>query len=118
MGWFTMNGYFWTVKIVSPDSPMLVDRTGSLTLATTDPSTRTVYLSSSLQGDILRRVFTHELGHCAMFSFDLLRDIHRMVHPEYWLEAEEWVCNFIADYGPLIFSCLDAIDGNSLRLVA
>lgn len=53
-----------------------------------------------------------------MFSFDLLRDIHRMVHPEYWLEAEEWVCNFIADYGLLIFSCLDAIDGNSLRLVA
>ena len=27
-----------------------------------------------------------------------------MVHPRYWLEAEEWVCNFIADYGMKIFS--------------
>lgn len=26
-----------------------------------------------------------------------------MVRPEYWIEAEEWVCNFIADYGMRIF---------------
>lgn len=110
MNWFTMNGYFWRVYFVPPNSPMLVDRTGSLTLATTDPSSRTVYLSDELSGDMLRRVFIHELGHCAMFSFDLTRELHKMVTPKYWLEAEEWICNFVADYGPLIFSKLSVLD--------
>jgi hypothetical protein len=27
-----------------------------------------------------------------------------MVYKRYWTEAEEWVCNFIADYGSKIFS--------------
>ena len=39
-----------------------------------------------------------------MISFNLLEDIHRMVKPEYWFEAEEWLCNFLSDYGFKIFS--------------
>lgn len=39
-----------------------------------------------------------------MVSFNLLDDIHRMVRPEYWFEAEEWLCNFLADYGIRLFS--------------
>ena len=61
---------------------------------------------------MLTRVLIHELGHCAIFSFDLLDDIHRMVHPRYWLEAEELVCNFIADYGMKIFSIAYKILGD------
>ena len=100
---FSMNGYLWKAVYVKPNDPMLVDRTGSLTVATTDPTTLTVYISNSLHGDFLNRVLIHELGHCAIFSFNLLPDIHRMCYPEYWVEAEEWVCNFIADYGLSIF---------------
>lgn len=99
-----MNGYSWRVCYVDADDPMLVDRTGRVTVATTDPGTLTVYILRDLDGEFLTRVLIHELGHCAMFSFGLLDDIHRMVHPRYWLEAEEWVCNFIADYGMKIFS--------------
>lgn len=99
-----MNGYSWRVCFVDSDDPMLVDRTGTLTVGTTDPVTLRVYISRDLGGSMLTRVLIHELGHCAMFSFGLLDDIHRMVHPRYWLEAEEWVCNFIADYGMKIFS--------------
>lgn len=98
-----MNGYLWKAVYVKPNDPMLVDRTGSLTVATTDPTNLTVYISNSLHGDFLNRVLIHELGHCAIFSFNLLPDIHRMCYPEYWVEAEEWVCNFIADYGLSIF---------------
>lgn len=104
MNGFTMNGYSWRVCFVDSDDPMLVDRTGKFTVATTDPTTLRVYISTSLDGSFLTRVLIHELGHCAIFSFDLLDDIHRMVHPRYWVEAEEWVCNFIADYGMKIFS--------------
>lgn len=102
---------------VDPSSDWLVDRTGNLTVATTDPHTRYIYLSTDLSGDFLNRVLIHELGHCVMISYDLLDDIHRMVYPEYWIEAEEWVCNFIADYGLKIFSEAYRILGDDAWLV-
>lgn len=88
---------------------MLVDRTGELRVATTDPRLRTVFLSTELEGAFLYRVLFHELGHCAMISYGLLKDIHRMVHPNHWIEAEEWICNFIADFGPIIFTAAQDI---------
>ena len=90
---------------------MLMDRTGTHTVATTDPITRTIYLSSYLHDGMLVKVLIHELGHCAMISFNLIEDIHRMVKPEYWLEAEEWLCNFLSDYGLKIFSIAYSILG-------
>lgn len=112
-----MNGYSWRVCYVDADDPMLVDRTGRVTVATTDPGTLTVYILRDLDGAFLSRVLIHELGHCAMFSFGLLDDIRRMVHPRYWLEAEEWVCNFIADYGMTIFDTAYAILGDRAMAV-
>lgn len=100
---FYMNGYQWHVKKVSPYSPELVDRTGNRTVATTDPIKHVVCISDQLNGSFFARVLIHELGHCAMISFDLIDEIHKMVYPEYWIEAEEFMCNFIADYGMLIF---------------
>ena len=100
---FILNGILWKVRFVDPKSGWLVDRTKISRLATTDPMTRTIYLSSSLKGDTLNRVLLHELGHCVMFSFGLLNDIHRVVPPSKWIDAEEWVCNLIADYGRTIF---------------
>lgn len=112
MNQFTMNGYLWQIVFVDPYDPMLVDRTGVLTVATTDPTTLTIYISNELSGEFLTHVLIHELGHCAIFSFDLLYDIHRMVKPKYWVEAEEWVCNFIADYGAKIFSIAYSVLGD------
>lgn len=98
-----MNGYFWRVRFVDQNSPMLVDRTDTLTIATTDPKTKTVYLSNQLRGNWLMTVFIHELGHCALYSYGFLDYIHRMVLPEYWIDMEEFICNFLADYGLGIF---------------
>ena len=106
-----MNGYFWRVKFVDPNNDFLVDRTRLLRVATTDPTDGCIYLSNALEGDFLNRVLIHELGHCAMFSFHLLDDIHKMTKYEYWIEAEEWVCNFIADYGLKIFSIASSVLG-------
>lgn len=49
------------------------------------------------------KVLLHELGHATMVSYGLLDDIYRMVKPEYQVEAEEWICNFLADYALIIF---------------
>ena len=73
-------------------------------LATTDPTVMRIYISDDLSGQELATVLIHELGHAALFSYGLLPDIHKAVKRQYWMEAEEWVCNFIADYGMRIFS--------------
>lgn len=88
-----------------------MDRTGRLTLATTDPTVLGIYISNDLSGEDLMTVLIHELGHAALFSYGLLPDIHRMVKHEFWMEAEEWVCNFIADYGMRIFKIAYAVLG-------
>lgn len=98
-----MNGYLWHVLYVRPNDPALVDRTGRLTLGTTDPLSKTVYLSGILRGRRLEQVLLHELGHCALISYDLLDDIHAIVKRDYWVYAEEWVCNALANYFPIIF---------------
>lgn len=98
-----MNGYLWIIAVVSTNDQKLVDRTGKLTVATTDPKTHTVYLSEILYGDFLMTVFIHELGHCALWSFNLIPMIHRMVKREYWVDMEEFICNFLADYGLSIY---------------
>ena len=112
MNAFVMNGDSWQVKFVDPHNPSLVDRTGRLRVATTDPNTWTVYLSNNLKGDFLMTVMIHELGHCAMYSFGLLYEIHKMVRHEFWIDAEEWICNFIADYGMQIFKIAYGILGS------
>lgn len=111
MNYFFLNGQRWNVWFVPSDSYVLTDRTGLYTVATTDPTTHNVYMSDELKGDFLIRVFLHELGHCCMISFNLIGDIHRMIKPQYWIEAEEWLCNFIADYGRIIFSTVYSVLG-------
>lgn len=72
-------------------------------MAVTDPATFTVYLSTELVPPFLYRVLVHELAHCAMVSYGLLDRLHALVPYGRWIEVEEWVCNFIADYGMEIY---------------
>lgn len=109
---FRLNGRTWRVQYVEPYDLRLVDRTGTLCVATTDPKTNVVYLSDELEGDFLVRVLVHEIGHCALVSFNLMDDIHRLCRPDHWVEAEEWICNFIADYGLCIFKAAYAVLGD------
>lgn len=99
--------------MVPYSSSYLIDRTGSKVVATTDPRTRTIYLLDTLDGSFLNTVLIHELGHAVMFSYGLLNDIHRVVRREDWIDAEEWICNFIADYGLRIFSIVSSVLGEN-----
>lgn len=113
-----MNGDLWHVEIVNSYSPNLVDRTGGLKVATTDPVSKNVYLSNQLNGDFFNTVLVHELGHCAMISFGLIDYIHSIVEPEYWIEVEEFMCNFIADYGLKIFrTAYNLFGDDAIRMV-
>ena len=108
---FFVNGYLWRIKQVPYASPMLIEKTGTRTVATTDLITRTVYLLDTLEGSFFTTVLLHELGHVVMFSYGLLDDVHRAVPRHLWIDAEEWVCNFIADYGLQIFQIASTVLG-------
>lgn len=108
-----MNGYLWTIQIVPYDSSELIDTSGRRSVATTDWTNRTVNLSDELRGKFRTRVFIHELGHCALFSFGLINEIRRFVYPEYWIDAEEWICNFLADYGMEIYNVASSYLGDN-----
>lgn len=104
-----MNGIQWRVETVDPGSPYLIDRTHQSKLATTDPNTQTIYLSEDIPMRMADRVLIHEIGHCVIFSYDLFDALHEMVKPEYWIDIEEWVCNFLADYGWMAYSIADSL---------
>lgn len=107
-----MNGYLWRIRTVPRNDPELIDTTGQVSVATTDWENRVVNLSEDLYGEFKARVLIHELGHCALFSFGLIDEIRRCVYPEYWIEAEEWICNFIGDYATEIFEVASAYLGD------
>ncbi|SCJ53684.1 Uncharacterised protein [uncultured Eubacterium sp.] len=109
---FYINGDWWKIVFVNPWDKHLVDRTGEITLATSDYSEKIVFISESLNKELLTHVFLHELGHCIMFSCGLLFELHKMVKREFWIQAEEWVCNFIANYGCFAIKIARDVLGN------
>ena len=115
---FYMNGDLWRVRFVSPHDNVLIDRTEKRTLAVSDYSTMTISIASNLHGELLNRVFIHELGHCVMFSYGLLSELHRMVKKRYWVDAEEFVCNILADYSHFVIGTARDILGNKFTYVA
>lgn len=74
-------------------------------MAMTDYLEKKIYYSEALSNsnavmmldDI--RVLIHEICHCVLYSYGLLYDIHKAVKKDYWILAEEWICNFLCDYG-------------------
>ena len=109
---FYISGDLWHVRFVNHNNPILVDRRNVLTIGVTDPKTMTIYLSNKLRGQLLNRVLIHELGHATLYSTGLLEELHRMVYPEYWIEAEEGLCNFLADYGQQVFGIAYSVLGD------
>ena len=109
---FYMNGLRWRVRFTYPTDPVLVDRTGTLTIGVTDSATMTIYLSNKLRGEFLNRVLIHELSHCVMYSYRLIDSIHRMCKRKYWIDMEEFCANLLANYGNQVFGLTYSILGD------
>ena len=115
---FYMNGLRWRVRFTYPTDPVLVDRTGTLTIGVTDSATMTIYLSNELRGEFLTRVVLHELSHAMMYSYHYLDEIHRYCKKRYWIEMEELIANLIADRAYEIFQrAYDIVGDDAIRFV-
>lgn len=63
----------------------------------------TIYMSDALRGGMFDRVLIHEMAHCVIWSYGLFDEIRAFTRQDMQIEAEEWVCNFLADYGLEIY---------------
>ena len=59
---FDINSIHWVLEYVNPYNPFLIDCTGRLTLGTTDPITKRVYVSNGL---------SHNARTCSLCSCEL-----------------------------------------------
>lgn len=115
---FYMNGLRWNVRWTNSADPILVDRTGSLTVAVTDPDTMTIYLSNELRGSFLTTVVLHELSHAMMISYGYLEQIHRYCKKRHWVDMEELIANLIAQQAKEIFQrAYDIVGDEAIRFV-
>ena len=115
---FYMNGLRWNVRWTNSADPILVDRTGSLTVAVTDPDTMTIYLSNQLRGDLLTTVVLHELSHAMMISYGYLEQIHRYCKKRHWVDMEELIANLIAQQAKEIFQrAYDIVGDEAIQFV-
>ena len=115
---FYMNGLRWRVRFTYPTDPVLVDRTGTLTIGVTDPQSMTIYLSNELRGEFLTRVVLHELSHAMMISYGYLEQIHRYCKKRHWVDMEELIANLIANQAKEIFQrAYDIVGDDAIRFV-
>lgn len=84
-----INGEEWYIKFVSEYNPILYRSDGSLSIATCDDNTKTIYINDKLYGSFFKKVLCHELTHAAMFSYNV----------DLTLEQEELLADLIATYG-------------------
>ncbi len=85
-----VNGQLWRFAVVPGDSPLLVDRTGELKVAVTDPRTRFIYISRELKPPLLDKVVLHEVAHAITVSHGLLGPLRNSISDDMWIHVEEW----------------------------
>lgn len=105
---FVINGIEWDMIFVNPNSDKLKRSDGSITHAVTDWNDRVVYVSTLPSGGFLRKIVCHELCHCFCFSFD----IHMPI------EQEEYLADWISQFGENLIYLLDDLMRSVLRRIA
>lgn len=111
-----MGGVWWSVRTVPPSSPCLVDRTGHITVATTEPKRHRINVSKSLTGRKLETVLRHEMTHAAMRTYGLESLIRQKVPKRSRVRIEEAICNLVADHGADILENAELVSSIVERL--
>ena len=88
-------GHVWRVVRVLPGDPSLVDRTGMPKLATSDPGTRTISLSTSIPPEMFDKVYLHELAHAVMYEHGVTELLSGVFDAEARVLVEELLAWFL-----------------------
>lgn len=94
-----INGDVWIVRWVLPTDLSLIDRTGKLRIATTDPVNKLINISNAIRFPLLDMVLLHEVTHAITVSYGLLEPIRASIPEDSWVMVEEWSAELIENHG-------------------
>lgn len=95
---FTINDVEWNLCFVDKNDSIFTKADGTITIGVTDRNLKMIFISDALKGVLLRKVLTHEICHACIFSYGIYLD----------LMQEEYICEFVANYGAEILQNVDA----------
>lgn len=100
----------WRVARVAPGDPLLIDQTGTMRVATTDPVTRTIRISMDVMPPLFDQVFLHEAAHAIMEDAGVNDLLRQLPDDRQTVLAEETLAWFLETHA------IEAIDAVSRSL--
>lgn len=94
---FQVNKNIWQVRFVNPNSDYLKMSNGRQVLGMCDNNIKTVFIADNQSDYKTEHILCHEITHTICFEYNISLPY----------ETEEWLCNFMADYGKEIIYLLD-----------
>lgn len=106
---FIVNNTIWRIRFVNPNSKYLIKSNGNKVLGMCDNNIKTIFIADNQTDRKTEHIICHEITHSICFEYDISLDY----------ELEEWLCNFMADYGKeIIYIVEDVISAITKKRVA
>lgn len=95
MGPLIARGRVWRVVRVSPDDPLLMDRTGIQRIATADPTSKVIRISWDVMPPLFDQVYLHEATHAIMEEAGVNDLLSQLPDERQQIMAEELLAWFL-----------------------
>jgi len=103
-----IGSHVWRVVRVTPGDPLLMDRTGRMTIATTDPGSRTIRISMAVMPPLFDQVYLHEAAHAMMVEVGVPDYLSGVVGWREQVLAEELVAWFLESHAIQVIDAVSA----------
>ena len=98
----------WRVVRVLPDDPLLIDRTNTPRIATTDPHTKTIRISSVVVPPLFDMVYLHEAAHASMSESGVSELLEQLPDERQQVLAEELLAWFLEHHAIEVVDAVSA----------
>lgn len=114
MGPLIARGHVWRVVRVSPDDPLLMDRTGVRRIATADPASKVIRISWDVMPPFFDQVYLHEATHAIMEEAGVNDLLSQLPYERQQVMAEELLAWFLETHA---IEVIDAVSSSLGRPV-
>lgn len=109
-----IRGSVWRVARVSPGNPFLIDRTGVLRIATTDPVGKVIRISYAVPASLFDQVYIHEAAHAMMIEAGITDVLWQVTEERRQVLTEEMLAWFLEHHA---IEVIDAVSQSLGRRV-
>ncbi len=107
-----IRGHVWRIARVLPGDPLLVDKTGTRRIATTDPLARVIRISTEVPLGMFDKVLIHEVSHAMMEEYGINELISDVLDDE--ILVEELLAWFMETHGLEIIDAASRVVGRQV----